>query len=405
MSPCSRRRALRGGLVTATACLAGCVLSGGAEGGESETGRTLHESDVALDSAASWAGYRRDPRNTGHDPDVSGPTDDAAVAWRYSARTEAESGVVVDGGRAYAGGLVLDGETGERIGGEWHGHMSTPAVADGTLFVPTFDLEGRDAATGELDWTFEPDSQASGLGGVTVVDGTAYVLGKLGRPLVYAVDVETGDEVWRWDPDPDEVESIRSPPAVAGDAVYLVDEAGTAYAVDGETGDEAWRRPTWVRASGSPVVVDGTVYFGSEDSEATALRAGDGEPKWRRRLGHESDETVAVTPDAVFATGGDGSVTRLSTADGTIEWERRYDDVGQLGSPTVAGDAVYVGSRSDGTVLALEADDGTEDWRVETRSVSFGDYSRVGVVDGPAVVDGVVYVATEPGDVYAIAEV
>lgn len=361
MSPCSRRRALRGGLVTATACLAGCVLSGGAEDGESETGRTLHESDVALDSAASWAGYRRDPRNTGHDPDVSGPTDDAAVAWRYSARTEAESGVVVDGGRAYAGGLVLDGETGERIGGEWHGHMSTPAVADGTLFVPTFDLEGRDAATGELDWTFEPDSQASGLGGVTVVDGTAYVLGKLGRPLVYAVDVETGDE--------------------------------------------AWRRPTWVRASGSPVVVDGTVYFGSEDSEATALRAGDGEPKWRRRLGHESDETVAVTPDAVFATGGDGSVTRLSTADGTIEWERRYDDVGQLGSPTVAGDAVYVGSQSDGTVLALEADDGTEDWRVETRSVFFGDYSRVGVVDGPAVVDGVVYVATEPGDVYAIAEV
>ncbi|GAA0505786.1 PQQ-binding-like beta-propeller repeat protein [Halorubrum aquaticum] len=304
----------------------------------------------------------------------------------------------------YAGGLVLDGETGQRIGGEWGGHTSTPTVADGTLFVPTFDLEGRDAATGELDWTFEPDSRSGGLGGVTVANETAYVLGKLGRPLVYAIDVGTGEEEWRWTPDRDEVGSIRSPLAVADDTVYLVDEDGTVCAIDGETGDEEWRRPTFVRTSGSPVVVDGTVYFGSRDGEATALRAEDGEPRWRTRLSHESEETVAATPDAVFAAGADGTVTRLSTVDGTIEWERQFDDVRRLGSPTVAGDTVYVGSRSDGTVLALTAADGTENWRVETRSVLFGDYTRVGVVDGPAVVDGVVYVATEPGDVYAIAE-
>lgn len=406
MSSHSRRRALRGSLVTVTACLAGCVFSRDEEGEENERGRTLYESDVTLGSTASWPSYRRDARNTGYDSSVSGPRDDATVAWRYSALTEAESGVVVDGGHVYAGGLVLDGETGQRIGGEWNGHTTTPTVANGTVFVPTFDLEGRDAETGELNWTFEPDSQSGGLGGVTVADGTAYVLGKLGpsgQPPIYAVDGTTGEEEWRWTPDGDEIGSIRSPLAVADGTVYLLDEDGIVCAIDSETGEEKWRQPTFVRTSSSPVVVDGMVYFGSEDNEATALRTEDGEPQWRTRLSHESEETVAVTPDSVFATGG-GNVTGLSTADGTIEWERQFDDVGQLGSPTVAGDTVYVGSRSDGTVLALATGDGTERWRVETRSVPFGDYTRSGVVDGPAVVDGVAYVATEPGEVYAIAE-
>lgn len=409
MSPCSRRRALRVGLVTATAGLAGCVFSREEERNfsreeERNSGRALHESDIDLNSSASWPSYRRDARNTGHDPNVLGPTGDVTVAWRYSEYTEAGSGVVVDDGQVYAGGIVLNGRTGRQIGGEWKWHTSTPTVAGETTFVPRYDLEARDAATGALDWTFDSVQQSGGLGGVTVADGTVFVLGKRGRPLVYAVDAATGEEEWRWSPSRDAVGSIRSPPAVASGIVYLIDEDGTVYAIDAETGNEEWRKPTWVRTSSSPVVVDGTVYFGSRDNEATALRAEDGEPRWRTRLSHGSRETVAVTPDAVFVAGTDGTVTRLTTADGTIEWERSFDDVGRLGSPTVAGDTVYVGSQSDGTVLALTAANGTEDWRVGTRSVLFGDYSRVGVIDGPAVVNGVVYVATAPGDVYAIAE-
>ena len=400
MSFCSRRRVLRSGLLTATAGLAGCLSF--RENRGNETGRTLHNSDVSLNATASWPSYRRDARNTGYDSGVSGPTDNATVAWRYSVHTEAESGVVVDGGNVYAGGLVLDGETGQRIGGEWDGHMKTPTVADKTVFVPTFELEARDATTGALNWTFESDSRE--FEGVTIANETAYILGKLRRPLIYAIDIETGQEQWRWTLEKDRESPIRSPIAVADKIVYLLDHDGTVYAIDSETGNEKWRQSTGVYTSSSPVVVDGTVYFGSEDSEVTALRADDGEPQWRTRLNHESSETVAVTPDSVFATGTNGTVTHLSTADGTIEWEQQFEEVGQLGSPTVAGGTVYVGSRSNGTVLALTAADGSENWRVETRSVFFGDYTRVGVVDGPAVVDGVVYVATEPGDVYAIAE-
>ena len=403
MSPCSRRHALRGGLVAATAGLAGCVFTG--DEVEPHGERTLHESNVDLDPTASWPSYGRDARNAGHDPDASGPTGDATVAWRYTEETEAGSGVVVDGGRVYAAGVVLDGETGRRVGGEWRGHTSTPAVAGGTTFVPTFDLEARDAATGELDWTFDPELQGGGLPGVTVADGSVYAPGKSRRLLVYAVDTETGEEEWRWNPDPDAVGGIGTPPAVADGTVYVNDSDGTVYALDGETGEEAWRRATGVSTTySSPVVVDGTVYLGSRDGDAIALRAEDGEPRWRTALGHEVWATVAVTPDAVFATGTGGSVTRLAAADGTIDWQRRVEDAGRLGSPTVADGTVYVGSETDGTVVALAAADGTEDWRVETRSVLFGDYTREGVVDGPAVVDGVVYVATEPGDVHAIRE-
>jgi hypothetical protein len=85
------------------------------------------------------------------------------------------------------------------------------------------------------------------------------------------------------------------------------------------------------------------------------------------------------------------------------EWTRTTDAY-ELGSPTVADGVVYVGASGQsgaGTLLALDGATGEERWRVETREVLFGDYSRAGINASPAVVDGVVYVATAPGEVYA----
>lgn len=55
-------------------------------------------------------------------------------------------------------------------------------------------------------------------------------------------------------------------------------------------------------------------------------------------------------------------------------------------------------------MLAVDARDGRVRWRVETREVLFGDYTRAGVSGSPVLVDGVVSVATAPGNLYAIAE-
>lgn len=67
---------------------------------------------------------------------------------------------------------------------------------------------------------------------------------------------------------------------------------------------------------------------------------------------------------------------------------------GDVSSPAVVGEVVYVGSK-DNHVYALDAATGEERWRFQTGSI---------VRSSPAVVDGVVYVGSNDGYVYAITE-
>jgi outer membrane protein assembly factor BamB len=47
------------------------------------------------------------------------------------------------------------------------------------------------------------------------------------RPL-YAVDAETGEELWRFQADA----RLLTPPAIGDKTLYFVSSAGTAYAID-----------------------------------------------------------------------------------------------------------------------------------------------------------------------------
>lgn len=68
---------------------------------------------------------------------------------------------------------------------------------------------------------------------------------------------------------------IASPPVVTQDAVYFGTESGKVYAVDSDTGEELWQWQTgnWVRAS--PVVIDGAVYIASGDGNVYAVGPAD----------------------------------------------------------------------------------------------------------------------------------
>lgn len=400
----SRRRFLQNSLAVGLTSSAGCVFNSG--GGSSCTeGRTRYESDALLPQTASWPMYQYDAANTGHNPDASGPEGAGRIVWRYSACTEADSGAVVHNGRAYAGGVILNGQTGQQAGGDWHGHMSTPAIVGGTMYVSAFDLEARDAATGESLWTFQTDVDAGALPAPTVTAGTVYVPGSINDPILYAVDAETGDERWRFETGAD----IETPPAVIAETVYIVDETDTIYALDSETGDERWRVTFETDLSRSaPVVVENTIYLGSWEGEVLALRTTDGSIAWRQRIDLMDfgiGTPVAVANGTVFGAGREGTIVALSATDGRIEW-RVSTEMYELGAPSVADGAVYVGEASQsgsGTLLALEAATGDELWRVETREVLFGDYTRSGINLAPAVVEDLIYVATAPGDLYAVA--
>lgn len=402
MTPLTRRQILRSGSVAGLAGLAGCTFGFGGDT-DCEEGRTLHDSNLSLPDAAAWSTYRCDAANTGHNPAAPGPPEDVAVAWRYSACTEAESGVVVHDGRAYAGGLAVDGQTGTGVGGEWHGHMSTPAVADGTLYVSAHDLEARDATTGERQWTFETDVDAGALPAPTVVDGTVYVPGSIDDPTVYAIRTADRSERWRYETDDD----VGTAVAVVDGTVYAVDESGTVYAIDAATGDRQWRTTSEATLHPAPPVgTDDLVLLATADRAILALNAGDGSVAWRRRPEQPSVQptgAVAVADGTVYVTGREGTIAALDVTNGDVIWSRSTA-ADALGPPTIADGVVYAGAVADesGTVLSLDGASGDERWRVETREVFFGDYTRSGINRSPIVVDEYVFAATAPGDLYAI---
>lgn len=108
---------------------------------------------------------------------------------------------------------------------------------------------------------------------------------------------------------------------------------------------------------------------------------------WRVDTGDTVEFGPTVAGGAAHFGDTDGTIYAVDAEDGTVRWRKRpggeYDGV--LASPAVVGGAVYV-PLSRGTVHALAATDGTELWRTDLDEQ---------ISCSPAVVDGTVYLSTD----------
>lgn len=400
----SRRQALHGALLAGTSGLAGCVSGLGAPT-FCHRGRTAHVADVSRPASSVWPMVQYDAANTGHNPDASGPGDDVRVAWRFSTCRWPEAGVVVGGERSYAGALVVDGRSGRHVRGEAADHTSTAAFVDGTHYLSRFNLEARDGATGEGRWLFTTDVDSGALPAPTVAGDTVYVPGSVGDNTLYAVRAGDGTERWRFPTGG----NVHRTPAVVDGTVYVVDKTSTVYAIAATTGDVRWRTGFDVDLwRTSPAVVDDLVYLGSWDGSVLAVDTSDGTERWRTSVDvpdFRIGGPVAVADGRVFAAGREGLLIALDAGDGRERWRVRTG-LYELGPPSVADGIVYVGatpSAGSGDVLAFDGRTGAERWTIETRERRTGEGNvRAGVLGSPAIADGVVYVASAPGDIYAL---
>lgn len=67
---------------------------------------------------------------------------------------------------------------------------------------------------------------------------------------------------------------ILSSPAVETGTVFIGSMDRNLYALDVATGQECWRFTTGVTLSSSPAVADGVVYFGSHDGYIYTIESG-----------------------------------------------------------------------------------------------------------------------------------
>ncbi len=296
---------------------------------------------------------------------------------------------VPDGRLEYAVPAVSDGLVLVPVTNDLPSDVTEPGVATPGETLPpvveTGELLALDVETGQEVWRFE----TGGIGFLSplVVDDLVYVTDGLG--VVQAVSIESGEEVWNATvPVGGGVVPFASLSAADG-LVYVATNLGVLYALDAETGDESWTAGLGGNYLTTPVVANGTVYVG-----ASAYSDESGDTGEAFTASNPNHATPPVEPSIPLSKGG-SRLYAIDTVTGEPTWSVELDHLLRP-APTVTGDMVILaglGENGD-EVVALDATDkGAQLWSFMTD----------GNVDASvAVADGIGYFGTYGSTFYAI---
>lgn len=269
---------------------------------------------------------------------------------------------------------------------------SSPAVADGRIFVLSYDgrLHALNATSGELLWKFATEGErrfeARGLHGMqprsqtfadmfdvflsspAVVDGLVYF--GSGDGHVYAVDAATGALRWKFRTG----NVVHASPAVADGRIFVGSWDGKFYALDARTG-----APVWVFQGGvdplmhnqqgfqsSPAVAGGVVYTGSRDAHVYALDARSGAERWRFSTGASwVNSSPAVADGRIYFATSDSALYHVVDATSGAALQQHSTQAYVFSSPVLAGDVVLLGVLN-GVLQARDKASGRVLWEFQT---------------------------------------
>ncbi|MDV4167267.1 PQQ-dependent methanol/ethanol family dehydrogenase [Rhodovulum sp. FJ3] len=243
-----------------------------------------------------------------------------------------------------------------------------------------------------------------------VYDGIMYVTGSYSR--MYAIDVETGEEIWQYDARLPEgilpcCDVINRGAAIYGDNIYFGTLDARIVALDLKTGDVKWRDKIADYKAGysytaAPLIVDGLIITGNSGGEfgivgeVQARDAETGDIVWTRPVieghmgtlnGEESTMTGtlnATWPGDLWKTGGgatwlggsyDGETDTLVFGTGNpAPWNSHLRGAGTPAEGNT-GDNLYAASR-----LGIDPATGEIKWHFQTTPREGWDYDGVNEV-------------------------
>ncbi len=190
------------------------------------------------------------------------------------------------------------------------------------------------------------------------------------NPYVYAVDLNSGEEVWRYPEKANAKITFFAEPALTSDGQLLVASYDhNLYSLNPENGRENWVfNESDDRLIASPLVTEEGIFQVSADGNLYALDY-EGNLKWTFETGGPVWARPAINTDCtcLFVASMDHQVYAVNAVNGDLLWQS--DDLGGaiVGTPAFDhGDTVILGTFGN-EIIALDAKTGTVSWRFGTQ--------------------------------------
>lgn len=356
-------------------------------------GATLLRDRPPAPSSDDWPGFRGDATRSG--VATQGPVGNPVTLWTAHVTGAVLEVSVIgdrvffasDDGRLHA--LSRDGGVEAWAVAVAEPPLSGPFAADGRLYLS--DASGRfvafSQADGALIWasttTYAAPSRAISA------DGTLYF--GTGDGSIVAMDGATGTERWR-------VQLTGAmnigAPAIGGGRIYAGTDGAGFVAVDLDSHQVAWTGDTTGEKTGSASVIDGIAYIGTnaDPGSVGTLHAFDAATGARRWTAADPFLGLPTVSNGVtYSASTHGLLAAIDTTTGRSLWSVQLE--GDLRSPVVVGDTVFVVASGAHRIYAVDAARGDELWAYDLEGTPNCCLS---------VARGAVFVGDQSGAVYAI---
>ena len=243
------------------------------------------------------------------------------VFWKYEIDRISDCSPAVSNGVVYFGTndgfFALDAKSSKPI---WINNNArtlemSPAVGSRMVYARSIEMinpaiYALDIKSGEIKWKYpdEEDSDIEGdeFGGDSLALSDDILCFAIGYNTYYAVDANTGKEIWTFEVEGSYGNPLQAPAIADGKVIiHNRDVHISWYAIDLKTGEEIWRFKGQTyrneAVDGTPCIADGIIHIGT-DAGFFGLDLQTGKLRWKYTIwGNENvSSDPAIEDDVIF---------------------------------------------------------------------------------------------------------
>jgi len=183
----------------------------------------------------------------------------------------------------------------------------------------------------------------------------------------YSISAKDGHVLWTF---PTHTENVAEPLLdTANGVVYFLSGANVVYALDAESGRQLWLYSRQdnsnfsIRGGSKPALKDGNLFVGFSDGALVSLNAKTGNLQWEIQLNknkkfRDVDSSPVIDGDQIYVSGYDDKLYCINAQKGDVLW--KFDGGGYY-AVTLYNDKIFY-STTSGEVMALQKNNGQKIW-------------------------------------------